>query len=94
MKGTEEPHMSAYHVGQDHINALISYAICEHPEWEGSLAKRFCSGLSDLAGTKIPGYNKALRDYTKPAGIRKYAPPETPNIQFEKTYARRPIFGG
>jgi hypothetical protein len=131
--------MSAYHVGQDHINALLSYAqhvelnpaylsdtgekvltwaeigkilsiendksvnhrysetritpykfvkdndfvlngkaidvikmigcyeyqSCEHPGWENSKAKKFCTMLLNRAITKLPGYDTAIRDYER-----------------------------
>jgi hypothetical protein len=47
------------------------YQSCEHPEWKESLAKKFCTLLQDQAVSKIPGYEAATRDYSKPVGEPK-----------------------
>jgi hypothetical protein len=61
------------HTALDVIKMIgcYEYQSCEHPEWEHSLAKRFCSSLKALAVTKIPGYEEAIRDYKKPLQVEQ-----------------------
>lgn len=35
------------------------YQACEHPEWDGSEAQRFCEALTGLAVRRLPGYDAA-----------------------------------
>jgi len=49
------------------IFAMVScyeYQSCEHPEWETSEAKVFCDALRARAIRRLPGYDKAIRDWT------------------------------
>jgi hypothetical protein len=35
------------------------YQACEHPGWEESEARKFCQQLTEVAITKLPGYDAA-----------------------------------
>jgi hypothetical protein len=50
------------------LKAIQSYAYqsCEHPEWDGSLAKRFCDWLESAIIGDLPGYDDAEWEFELP----------------------------
>lgn len=69
----EDLYFVTRHNALDVIKMISSYEYqsCEHPGWEGSLAKKFCTLLQNQAVSKLPGYEEATRDYNKPVGAPK-----------------------
>lgn len=48
-----------FHIATPAALSCYEYQSCEHPEWEGSRARGFCSEFRDCLIATLPGYEDA-----------------------------------